>query len=192
MRHFFETQHPFVWSDWFKGHHLKQIAIFFTVLCAALLAIELSHPPQNLFGSKDTTVTIPVQFVANARPVKTWGELCKLQNLCALTGIQVAPETMKKVGSLYMVGDRVAATWGKDKGRIFVTMYNPMHELRVTWEPENGKYISTKRFVLKRNGSATSVEYWDRYAGESELHEAIINVSQINALRVKDFAGIFG
>jgi len=115
-------------------------------------------------AKKTALITIPVNFEVKATPTRVWATLTSLEGFGTLTGFQ--PQAGQKLSAFSKVGDHLLAQVWDDRGRLIVTEFVPMRELRVAWEPEKGHYLCQKRAVLSPSGAGTSVEYWDRYTDD--------------------------
>ncbi|HTD52366.1 MAG TPA: hypothetical protein VK780_05025 [Thermoanaerobaculia bacterium] len=115
-------------------------------------------------AKKTALITIPATFEVNATPTKVWASLTSIEGFGTLTGFQ--PQAGQKPSAFSKVGDHLLAQVWEDKGRLIVTEFVPVRELRVAWEPEKGHYLCQKRVVLSPSGGGTSVEYWDRYTDD--------------------------
>jgi hypothetical protein len=115
-------------------------------------------------AKKTALITIPVTFEIQATPTKVWAVLTSLEGFGTLTGFQ--PQPGQKLSAFSKVGDHLLAQVWDDKGRLIVTEFVPVRELRVAWDPEKGHYLCQKRAVLSPSGAGTAVEYWDRYTDD--------------------------
>ncbi|MEP6802021.1 MAG: hypothetical protein ABJC07_08795 [Acidobacteriota bacterium] len=122
---------------------------------AALLAAPLPV-------KKTALVTIPATIQVHAAPAKVWAALTSLDGFGTLTGFHATGGAR----AFTKIGDAVPATVWSDAGRLVVTDFVPDKELRVAWEPANGRYLCSKRIVLSAAAGGTSVEYWDRYTDD--------------------------
>jgi hypothetical protein len=134
----------------------------------AFLAIPLLG--SGATAKKTALITIPVAFEVKATPTKVWASLTSIEGFGTLTGFQ--PQAGQKLSAFSKVGDHLLAQVWDDKGRLIVTEFVPMRELRVAWEPEKGHYLCQKRVVLSPSGAGTSVEYWDRYTDDQPNADA--------------------
>ena len=137
---------------------------FRSIVALAIAVLAMPLLGAGAAAKKTALITIPVTFEVKAAPTKVWAALTSLEGFGTLTGFQ--PQAGQKLSAFSKVGDHVLAQVWDDKGRLIVTEFVPMRELRVAWEPEKGHYLCQKRAVLSPSGEGTSVEYWDRYTDD--------------------------
>jgi hypothetical protein len=133
-----------------------------TAIAALFLAMPLLGA--GVAAKKTALITIPATFEVKATPTKVWASLTSIEGFGTLTGFQ--PQAGQKPSAFSKVGDHLLAQVWEDKGRLIVTEFVPVRELRVAWDPEKGHYLCQKRVVLSPSGEGTSVEYWDRYTDD--------------------------
>lgn len=140
---------------------------------------------------KTALVTIPSRMELEAPPARVWAVVCSDRGFGALTGFTAAPAAAKHVFS--RLGDSIGASISSDKGRLTVTGFTPLRELRVTWEPENASYLCSTRIVLTKSAAGTTLEMWDRYSDDQpNVDETAKKVADATAQGEAGFRALVG
>ena len=132
-------------------------------LTLGLLAPALARA-EVLPTKKAALVFIPSKMELKAPTEKVWATLCSMKGFSALTGF--APDSISRMKVFIRFGDFARASIWSDKGHLVVTGFVPFKELRVTWEPDNASYLCSKRFLLSKTATGTTLEMWDRYTDD--------------------------
>ena len=131
---------------------------------ALLLLLPVLAPAEVLPTKKAAMVFIPSKMELKAPPEKVWTTLCSMKGFSMLTGFK--SDSLSRRVTFFRVGDLERASIWSDKGRLVVTDFVPQKELRVTWEPDNASYLCSKRFLLSKTETGTTLEMWDRYTDD--------------------------
>jgi hypothetical protein len=113
---------------------------------------------------KTALVLIPSRMELKAPAAKVWSTVCSLKGFSALTGFQ--PDPAAAARAFARMGDHFPASIWSDRGHLVVTAIIPGKELRVAWEPENAGYLCSKRILVTKTASGTTLEMWDRYTDD--------------------------
>lgn len=137
------------------------------LVSCAVLSLVLAVPPVHadvLPTKKAALVFIPSQLELAASPQRVWAAVCSVKGFSTLTGF--VPEPADAGRTFSRLGDSARASIWSDKGRLVVTAFIPLKEIRVTWEPENASYLCAKRILLAKTAAGTKLTVWDRYSDD--------------------------
>lgn len=95
-----------------------------------------------------------------AEPHKVWKRLTSAEGMSAF-GV-----TGDKKKSLEKVGDNIHGSVAGDAGNMVVTHVAKESEWRAAFEPDQGNYVCSIRFLLKPQGKNTLLTYADWYSDE--------------------------
>lgn len=128
----------------------------------ATAAPAASAPTAAVTASNDRiTLVRPASTIEiTAEPQKVWKRLTSAEGLSAFGVIG------DKKKSLDKVGDNIHGSVAGDAGNIVVTYIAKESEWRAAFEPDQGNYICSVRFMLKPQGKNTLLTYADWYSDE--------------------------
>jgi hypothetical protein len=141
-----------------KTSHLCSAVIFalsafaFSQAQAQLPAPSSAKPPVLMQPSSSLEIM--------SEPSKVWKKLVSPEGLSAFGMAEAKGKSLEKVG------DHAHATIAGDAGNIVVTHVAPGTEWRAAFEPDQGHYLCSVRFMLKPQGKGTLLEYGDWYTEE--------------------------
>jgi hypothetical protein len=146
------------------------------------LSPALSHASQTALLSLDNETDI------HAAASQVWNHLCQARGFGMLADFTVATEFKR----FAVVGDAVAASRWEDHGMLICTFVKSGEELRVTFEPDHGRYLWQTRVTLAPVEGGTRVAVLDRYSQDrletlEEDKADRLNILLLNMQRFRDF-----
>ncbi len=134
----------------------NKIKIVLFSLCMLVSIIGYSQITNKTIGAQEFSGEILIEADKNA----TWQVLTNVMEFCDIMGYKYldGDRSFDRVGAMSRVED-----WG-ETGNLILTKMITAKELRIGWEPENGSYFCSERWILTTEGNNTRVSFVLRYS----------------------------